>query len=99
ASSSGNDKVTDIIKLAGHIAVANGIARTDDLNAQMAIGNVSAVGTGDLATEALNLKLNAVLSKAFADRVGGGNIAGYMNTGFGNAGGEMTTPVLGSRTR
>src|SRR5204863_9437565 len=72
ASSSGNDKVTDIIKLAGHIAVANGIARTDDLNAQMAIGNVSAVGTGDLATEALNLKLNAVLSKAFADKFGGG---------------------------
>ena len=94
ASSSGNDKVTDIIKLAGHIAVANGIARTDDLNAQMAIGNVSAVGTGDLATEALNLKLNAVLSKAFADKVGGGNIAGYMKTVFGNAGGEMTIPVL-----
>jgi len=94
AASSGNNKVTDIIKLAGHIAVANGIARTDDLNAQMAIGNVSAVGTGDLATEALNLKLNAVLSKAFADRVGGGNIAGYMKTVFGNAGGEMTIPVL-----
>jgi len=94
ATSSGNDKVTEIIKLAGHIAVANGIARTDDLQAQMAIGNVSAVGTGDLATEALNLKLTAVLSKAFADKVGGGNIAGYMKTVFGNAGGEMTIPVL-----
>jgi uncharacterized protein involved in outer membrane biogenesis len=94
ATSSGNDKVTDIIKLAGHIAVANGIARTDDLNAQMAIGNISAVGTGDLATEALNLKLTAVLSKVFADKVGGGNIAGYMKTVFGNAGGEMTIPVL-----
>jgi uncharacterized protein involved in outer membrane biogenesis len=94
ASSSGNDKVTDIIKLAGHIAVANGIAHTDDLKAQMAIGNLSAVGTGDLATEALNVKLTAVLAKAFADKVGGGNIAGYMKTVFGNAGGEMTIPVL-----
>ncbi|HSU89629.1 MAG TPA: AsmA family protein [Terriglobia bacterium] len=94
ASSSGNDKVTDIIKLAGHVAVANGIAHTDDLKAQMNMGNVSAVGTGDLATEALNLKLTAVLSKAFADKVGGGNIAGYMKTVFGNTGGEMTIPVL-----
>jgi len=94
ASSSGNDKVTDIIKLAGHIAVENGIAHTDDLKAQMNMGNVSAVGTGDLATEALNLKLTAVLSKAFADKVGGGNIAGYMKTVFGNTAGEMTIPVL-----
>ncbi|PYS09592.1 MAG: hypothetical protein DMG15_23350 [Acidobacteria bacterium] len=94
ASSSDNQKFTDIIKLAGQIAVSNGVARTDDLKAQMALGEVSATGTGDLSSEALNVKLLAVLSKAFTDKVGGGRIGGYMRTAFANTAGEMVIPVV-----
>jgi hypothetical protein len=35
-----------------------------------------------------------LLSKASADKVGGGKIGGYMRTVFGNEAGEMTIPVL-----
>ena len=71
-----------------------GVARTDDLKAQMALGEVSATGTGDLSSEALNVKLLAVLSKAFTDKVGGGRIGGYMRTAFANTAGEMVIPVV-----
>ena len=94
ASSSDNQKFTDIIKLAGHVAVDNGIAHTDDLKAQMALGEVSATGTGDLSNEALNVKLLAVLSKAFTEKVGGGRIGGYMRTAFANPAGGMVIPVI-----
>jgi len=93
-SNSGDRKITEIIKMAGHIAVTNGIAHTDDLKAQTALGDVSATGTGDLVTEALNMKLSAVLSKASADKVGGGRIGGYMRTVFANTTGDMMIPVL-----
>jgi len=94
ASSSDNQKFTDIIKLAGHIAVNNGVAQTDDLKAQTALGEVSATGTGDLSRDALNMKLVAVLSKAFTEKVGSGRIGGYMRTAFANPAGEMIIPVI-----
>ncbi len=94
ASSSDNQKFTDIIKLAGHIAVNNGIAQTDDLKAQTALGELSATGTGDLSSEALNVKLLAVLSKVSTEKVGGGRIGGYMRTAFANPAGEMVIPVI-----
>ena len=97
-STTGDQKFTDIVKLAGHIVVNDGVARTDDLKAQMALGDISATGTGDLASEALNLKLSAMLSKTSADKVGGGKVGGYMRTVFGNEAGEMTIPVLVSGT-
>ena len=93
-SNSGDRKITEIIKMAGHIVVANGIARTDDLKAQTALGDISATGTGDLVTEVLNMKLSAMLSKASADKVGGGRIGGYMRTVFANNTGDMMIPVL-----
>ena len=94
APSSSNQQFTDIVKLAGHIAVNKGIARTDDLKAQMALGELSAVGTGDLTTESLNVKLSAVLAKSFIDKIGGGRIGGYMRTAFANPAGEMLIPVI-----
>src|SRR5262249_871713 len=60
---------TDIIKVAGKILVKDGIAQTDDLKLQLGMGNIATSGTADLASEALNLKLSAVFSKAFMDKV------------------------------
>ncbi len=52
-------------------------------------------GGADLATEALNLRVTAVLSKAFTDKLGGAaSLSGFMNTALGNSQGETVIPVI-----
>jgi uncharacterized protein involved in outer membrane biogenesis len=85
---------TDILKLTGHIAVKDGVAQTDDLKAEIATGRLSATGTADLATNLLNLKLAAVLSKESTQKVGGIGVAGYMKTALSNSDGELVIPTL-----
>ena len=51
-------------------------------------------GTADLATQALNLRMTAVLSKAFTDKLGGAaGIGGFMNTALANNQGELVIPA------
>jgi hypothetical protein len=65
--------------------VKNGITQTDDLKAQLGVGSIAAAGNADLTTEALNLKLSAVFSKAFSGKVGGTRTGGYLNAAFSNS--------------
>jgi hypothetical protein len=90
-SAAGN--LTELARLTGQIAIANGIASTDNLQAQLPIGNVAAAGTADLATQQLDLRLSAVLSQAFSQSVGGTGIAGYLRTALSNSAGELVLPV------
>jgi AsmA protein len=86
---------TNILKMAGNILVKNGVAETSDLQALLDIGNLGVTGTADLVTQALNLRVTAVLSKAFTDRLGGtAGISGFMNTALANSQGEMVIPVI-----
>jgi hypothetical protein len=85
---------TDILKLNGQIAVKNGVAQTDNLKAEVALGSLSAAGTADLVTEALNLKLSALLSKEFTERVGGARIGGFMHTALSNSEGQLIVPAI-----
>jgi len=85
---------TDIIKLAGNVIVKNGVAQTSDLEARLNEGTLAVVGTSDLATEALNLRANAVFSKAFTDKVGGTKVGGYLSTVLANSKGEIVIPVM-----
>src|SRR5206468_2584545 len=80
--------------LTGRIAMKDGIAETNDLQAQLLVGNITAKGTADVATEVLNLKLSAVFSKAFTDKVGGTRLGGYMNTALANSSGELVIPAI-----
>ena len=86
--------ITNILKLTGNILVKNGIAQTNDLQAQLDLGNIGAAGTANLATEALNIRVTAVLSQAFSQRVGGQNIGGFMKTALANNQGELVIPAL-----
>jgi AsmA-like C-terminal region len=102
--------VTNIVKMTGNILVKNGVAQTSDLQAQLDMGNVGAVGTANLATEALNLRVTAVLflrvtavlflrvtavlSQASSQRVGGQNVGGFMKTALANNQGELVIPAL-----
>ncbi|MCU1303419.1 MAG: hypothetical protein JWQ87_3703 [Candidatus Sulfotelmatobacter sp.] len=86
--------ITNILKMTGHILVKNGIAQTNDLQAHLDMGTVGVVGTADLASEALSLRVTAVLSQASSQRVGGQNVGGFMKTALANNQGELVIPAL-----
>jgi uncharacterized protein involved in outer membrane biogenesis len=86
---------TNISKMTGNILVKNGVAQTSDLQALLDIGNLGVTGSADLVTQALNLRVTAVLSKAFTDKLGGAaGISGFMNTALGNSPGELVIPAI-----
>src|SRR5262245_41351553 len=85
---------TEILKFTGHIAVKNGVAQSDDLRAQLGVGNIAAAGTADLAAETLNMKLSTVFSKEFSDKVGSTRVGGYMKTALSNDTGELVVPAI-----
>jgi hypothetical protein len=84
---------TNVQKMTGTIVVKNGIAQTNNLQATLDIGNVGATGTANLASQTLNMQLNAVLSKAFTQQVGGTGVGGYMSTALANNQGELVVPA------
>jgi len=84
---------TSVQKMTGTILVKSGIAETNNLQATLDIGNVGAVGTANLATQALDMQLTAVLSKAFTQQIGGTSAGGYMNTALANSQGELVIPA------
>jgi hypothetical protein len=86
--------VTNIQKMAGNITVKNGIAQTNDLQAQLDIGTIGLAGTASLVTEALNMHATAVISHGVSQKVGGQNIGGFMKTALANNQGELVIPAL-----
>jgi hypothetical protein len=94
ASSLADQTATDIVKLTGRILVKDGVAQTSDLIAQLGVGNLAATGTADLTTEALNLKLSAVFSKAFSDKVANFRAGNFLNAALTNSSGELVLPAI-----
>ena len=84
---------TNVQKMTGTILVKNGVAQTNNLQAALDIGNVGAIGTANLVNQTLNMQLNAVLSKAFTQEVGGTGVGGYMSTALANSQGELVVPA------
>ena len=85
---------TDVTKLTGTFDVVNGVAQTNDLRAVIPGANLAAHGTVDLATNALNMHVTAVMSKDFSQKVGGNKIGGFMQTALANNNGELVMPVI-----
>lgn len=86
-------RTTAVAALTGTFDVVNGLARTDDLKATIEGGTLGAAGTIDLADETVNLRLTAVMSKWFSDRVGGTKVGGFMTTALANQQGELVIPL------
>jgi AsmA protein len=86
--------VTNLLKLTGTFNVRNGLAETNNLQAQIEGGSLGAAGAVNLVNNALNLHLTAVLSKWFSNKVGGTSVGGFMNTALANQQGELVIPVL-----
>jgi AsmA protein len=84
---------TNVQKMTGAILVKNGVAQTNNLQALLDIGNVGAVGTANLASQTLNMQVNAVLTKAFSQQVGGAGVGSLMNAALANSQGELVIPA------
>jgi AsmA protein len=86
---------TNVLKMTGTILVKNGIAQTNNLQALLDIGNVGAVGTANLASQTLDMQVNAVLTKAFSQQVGGAGagVGSLMNAALANSQGELVIPA------
>lgn len=85
---------TNIAKLSGTFDIRNGVAQTNNLQADIEGGNLAAQGLVGLADQTLNMHLTAVLSKQFSQTVGGTGIGGIMNTALANNKGELVIPVI-----
>jgi AsmA protein len=92
-SASKDQGYTNIQKMTGAILVKNGIATTNNLQATLDIGNVGAAGTANLASQSLNMEVNAVLSKAFSQQVGSAGVGSFMNSALANSQGELVIPA------
>ena len=94
APAASSQPVTNLLKLTGTFNVRNGLAQTNNLQAQIEGGSLGATGAVNLVNNGLNLHLTAVLSKWFSNKVGGSSIGGFMNTALANQQGELVIPVL-----
>lgn len=86
--------ITNILKMTDDIIVQNGIAQTNNLQAQLDLGTVGTAGTANLENEALNMRVTAVLSRASSQKVGGQNMGGFMKTALANRQGQLVIPAL-----
>lgn len=92
ASGSSGD-ATKLTKLSGSMNLRNGEGTTNDLVAAIESGSLSGKGTVNLASQALNMDVNAVLSSGVTSAVGGTGVGGFLNTAMANNKGELVVPV------
>ena len=85
---------TAISQMSGNFQVQNGVANTNDLKAALDVGTMAAQGALNLVNQTLNMHLQAVLSKAYSQSVGGSGVGGYLNTALANKQGELVLPVI-----
>jgi hypothetical protein len=85
---------TALQKLAGTFNFHNGVATTNDLVATMPEGSLSANGSLNLANEAIDMHVNAILSSGVSNTVGGTHVGGFLNTALANNQGELVLPVV-----
>jgi uncharacterized protein involved in outer membrane biogenesis len=85
---------TSISHMTGNVTVKNGIAQTNNLQADLDLGKIGVTGAANLASQTLNLHVNAVISQGMSQKVGGTGIGGFMNTALANNQGELVIPVL-----
>lgn len=85
---------TTLQKFAGTLNISNGVATTNNLVAQMPEGSLSANGSLNLVSEAIDMHMNAVLANTTSKAVGGTSVGGFLNTALSNSQGELVLPVL-----
>ena len=87
---------TNIAKLSGNFNVVNGVATTNNLQADLAGTNLAGNGSLNLASQAIDMHVTAVMTKGVTQQVG--SVAGLMQTALQNNRGELVMPVVISGT-
>lgn len=85
---------TDLLSLTGDFNVQNGVAQTNNLKAVIDGATVLGEGAANLADQALNMRVTAILSKARSQEVGGQGIGGFMMTALADQNGQLVIPVI-----
>jgi uncharacterized protein involved in outer membrane biogenesis len=88
---------TALSKVTGNIQVAQGVAQSNDLNATFDMGSVSAAGTANLVSQALNMNVLAKLNAQFSSAAGAvGAAGGLINSalGGGSSSGGLEVPII-----
>jgi uncharacterized protein involved in outer membrane biogenesis len=85
---------TALQRLSGTMNIVNGVASTNNLTAALDAGSLSANGSQNLVTQAVDMHMSAVLAKGASQTVGGTQVGGYLNTALANNKGELVIPVL-----
>jgi hypothetical protein len=85
---------TVLQRLSGTMNIVNGVASTNNLVAALDAGSLSANGSMNLVTQAIDMHMSAVLAKGATQTVGGTQVGGYLNTALANNKGELVIPVL-----
>jgi uncharacterized protein involved in outer membrane biogenesis len=85
---------TVLQRLSGTMNIVNGVASTNNLSAALDAGSLSANGSLNLVSQAIDMHMSAVLAKSATQTVGGTQVGGYLNTALANNKGELVIPVL-----
>jgi AsmA protein len=85
---------TTLQKLAGTFNIANGVATTQNLVAEIPEGSLAGTGTLNLVNEGIDMRVNAVLASGASKTLGGTGAGGLLSTVLANNKGELVIPVL-----
>jgi uncharacterized protein involved in outer membrane biogenesis len=86
--------MTNFAKMSGNFIINNGVAQTNNFQAAIDGGTLAAQGDVNLANQALNLHVTAVLDKNVTQQAGGTGVGGFMQTALANNQGELVIPVI-----
>ncbi|MBV8570127.1 MAG: AsmA family protein [Acidobacteriaceae bacterium] len=84
---------TDLKKFSGTLTINHGVATTNNLAAVLDQGSLSGKGSLNLASNAVDMHVNAVLANSISKSVGGTGVGGFLNTALANKQGELVIPV------
>ncbi len=85
---------TALKTFSGTLNIVNGVASTNNLNAALDAGSLSADGSINLVNQGLSLHMTAALSSGVSQTVGGTHVGGFLNTALANNKGELVLPVI-----
>ncbi len=91
-SQGGSD--TALKQLGGTFNIHDGVAATNNLTAALSAGSLAGTGTLNLVSQAIDMRMSAVLASGPSQSVGGSHVGGYMTTALANNKGELVIPVL-----
>ena len=93
AGKAGASSSTSLMALSGSLGLTGGVARANRLLATIEGGRVGGTGSIDLLSQALDMRVNVVLSRSFSRTVAGTRPDSLMRTVLANRQGELVVPM------